>query len=173
MIVFQFEIRQLGNIIKNAKDRQKQQDFLERKYRDWGIEQSDSVTVDQGMLRQIINPQKEQEEEAARILVQTADRLGAIFKATGLSSSQIRSVFGEVRAIQQQGFDDPSTRRRFILLIPKLEYARGRAKTFSVDSLNNVLGTSIRLVEDDSTRFKRFVEFFEAILAYHKAYGGN
>ncbi len=52
---------------------------------------------------------------------------------------------------------------------------RGRA----VQELVNVLDPALDVVisEKDTTKqrdaFNRFVEFFEAILAYHKAYGSN
>jgi len=36
-----------------------------------------------------------------------------------------------------------------------------------------VLSPAVDLVQGDADNFGRFVEFFEAILAYHKAYGGN
>jgi CRISPR-associated protein Csm2 len=85
----------------------------------------------------------------------------------------MRNFFGEVRFIEQRGFTDPLMKRRFLLLIPKLKYAKARAKNFGMNSLAEVLEEAVKLVEGQPECFKRFVEFFEAILAYHKAYGGN
>ena len=39
--------------------------------------------------------------------------------------------------------------------------------------LKQVLTQAIDLVGRDRARFTRFVEFFEAIMAYHKAAGGR
>ena len=39
--------------------------------------------------------------------------------------------------------------------------------------LKEILTQAIDRVGDDQKKFNRFVDFFEAILAYHKAYGGS
>jgi len=119
----------------------------------------------------------------AATLVKQADQLGKDLKDMGLTTSQIRALFGEVRQIQGQwgmgGENRQRAARRLILLKPKMAYRarkeRGRAVSELVDVLRPALDEVI--AERDSERqnghFKRFVEFFEAILAYHKAYGGN
>lgn len=91
-----------------------------------------------------------------------------------LTTSQIRNFFGEIKRIQGQGYDKERT--AFLLIRPKLAYAEARILSKSgktrmsdfrkvVEMAHNVVSTS--------SHFKNFVDFLEAILAYHKAYGGR
>lgn len=119
----------------------------------------------------------------AEMVVKWADQVGKSSKESGLTTNQIRALFGEVRQIEAQWSMGNENRqkaaRRLILLKPKMAYRarreRGRGVQELVDVLNPALDEVIR--EKDTARqddsFKRFVEFFEAILAYHKSYGGN
>lgn len=121
--------------------------------------------------------------DGAQTLVQYADQVGKQLKDGGLTTSQIRALFGEVRQIQAQwemGDQQRAlARRRLTLLKPKMAYRarkeRGRAVQMLVDELEPAL--DLVIAEQDADRqgdfFRHFVEFFEAILAYHKAYGGN
>lgn len=129
-------------------------------------------------------------------LVTWAESLGRGLALTErLTTSQIRSFFGEVRQIQsiaesqvsRAGVIDAqpagparlsdSIHRKLILLKPKLAYQSQRDKENrkgeGVLRLSEVLTPAIDLIERDPQRFRRFVEFFEAILAYHKAAGGK
>ncbi len=104
-------------------------------------------------------------------------------KDAGLGTSQIRALFGEVRQIQGQwgmgGENRQRAARRLILLKPKMAYRARKERGRAVQALVEVLRPALDevIAEKDSQKqdghFKRFVEFFEAILAYHKAYGGN
>lgn len=121
--------------------------------------------------------------DGARALVETAQRLGPELKSAGLNTSQIRALFGEVRQIQAQwsmgAVEQKKAARRLILLKPKMAYRAKRASGRAVQQLVDVLEPALDLVvnEREQTKqtehFGRFVEFFEAILAYHKAAGGN
>ncbi|GIW89769.1 MAG: type III-A CRISPR-associated protein Csm2 [Pirellulaceae bacterium] len=122
--------------------------------------------------------------DAAQLLVERADQIGKTLKEINLTTSQIRALFGEVRQIQAQwSMEKPEQQqkalRRFILLKPKMAYRAKRERGRAVQELVNVLDPAIDFVvkEKDPARckdnFQRFVDFFEAILAYHKAYGGN
>jgi len=109
---------------------------------------------------------------SAELLVKEADRLGGALRQ--LTTSQIRSLFGEVRSIQAQWAQNPQrASRRLRLLQPKMAYRARKERGQAVGQLVSVLSPAIDLVGDDRERFERFVEFFEAILAYHKAHGGN
>ncbi|MFA0746893.1 type III-A CRISPR-associated protein Csm2 [Fervidibacter sp.] len=126
--------------------------------------------------REIITSESPQ---AAKKLVEWSEHLGEFLARRGLTTSQIRKVFGEVRRLwmeAQKGWTDVLT-RKVHLLIPKLEYAA--RKEVAVKALRAVLVPSIREVleggnhDEIRKRFERFVEFFEAILAYHYAFGGK
>jgi CRISPR-associated protein Csm2 len=115
-------------------------------------------------------------------MVGWANSLGQTLKNSGLATSQIRALFGEVRRIegewQIEGHRERA-RRRLILLKPKMAYRARKERGRAVGMLVDVLDPAVDLVveaktdEDLDGNFTRFVEFFEAILAYHKAHGGN
>ncbi len=118
----------------------------------------------------------------AEALVRRAEELGKTLKNQGLTTSQIRALFGEVRQIQaqwQMEKQQQTARRRLILLKPKMAYRARKERGRAVEELVKVLDPALDLVigekdqEKQDGNFRRFVEFFEAILAYHKAYGGN
>ena len=121
--------------------------------------------------------------DGAETLVKWADQLGRSLKESNLTTSQIRALFGEVRQIEAQWSMGSESRqraaRRLILLKPKMAYRARRERGRGVQELVDVLNPALDEVtkEKDAAKqdadFKRFVEFFEAILAYHKSYGGN
>ena len=95
-----------------------------------------------------------------------------------LTTNQIRNVFGEVRRIQMN-IKKEYNESPILLLRPKLAYSAKRAKRKAVEELADVLSQGINAVVGDGTdeektrRFENFANFFEAVLAYHKASGGN
>jgi CRISPR-associated protein Csm2 len=106
-------------------------------------------------------------------LVEEAERIGQEL-ARGLTTSQIRNVFGEVKRLQMR-FDASRLR----MLKPKLAYMGARAGAGG-RHLRDVLSAAVDAVfsgnpagSEVEKRFRRMVDFFEAILAYHKAYGGR
>lgn len=110
--------------------------------------------------------------DEAQLLVEEAERIGRAL-ARPLSTSQIRAIFGEVRTIEGQWqISAPEAQRQLILLKPKLAY-RAQKEGSAVQNLRDVLSPAIDLVQKDEGNFRRFVEFFEAILAYHRAHGGR
>ncbi|MFZ4829179.1 MAG: type III-A CRISPR-associated protein Csm2 [Phototrophicaceae bacterium] len=117
--------------------------------------------------------------ESAHRTNECASKLGSELKSK-LKTAQIRNIFGKVRQIEMAWLDaedEPSSRRELVLLIPKMRYQTERKP--ELESLAEVLIECINLVEKGQSalpareRFQRFVDFFEAILAYHKAAGGN
>ena len=118
----------------------------------------------------------------AETLVKEADDLGKNFKNQRMTTNQIRAIFNEVRQIQGMWDINDENRkkalRRFVLLKPKMAYRARKERGNAVRSLVEILDPAVDLViaekdeEKQDANFQRFVEFFEAILAYHKSYGG-
>ena len=121
-------------------------------------------------------------------LVSAADKIGSWLKRLDLKTSQIRNVFGTVRKIQLSWDMDPARwYRETVLLMPKLGYyaerEKQRTKTEGMKTLERVLLPAIEAITDADKlpeadkvkreRFMRFADFFEAIVAYHKKYGGR
>ena len=109
-------------------------------------------------------------------LVNSAEAFGRELAADGLSKSQIRNVFGEVRRIEADWEGKSQSEaglRRLLLLKPRMEYLRKRDSKSA--PLMDVLKLGVNKVaettetDEQYRRFRRFVELFEAILAYHSA----
>ena len=107
-------------------------------------------------------------EEGGDALVEAAKGLGERLERRQLKTSQIRKVYGAVKKIQMS---DEFRRNDLIMLKPKLAYAAARNN--AVADLKDALTQAIDKVGNDRHRFKNFVDFFEATLAYHKAAGGQ
>ncbi|MEI8209151.1 MAG: type III-A CRISPR-associated protein Csm2 [Methylococcales bacterium] len=117
-----------------------------------------------------------QRDETAKSMVEYADNLaGQIYR--DVSSSQIRNAYGTVKKLEMQSVFDNKAYRELLLLKPKLAYARGRTDAKKKDNfkkLEDALSAAIDAVDvKEPETFKRFCNFFEAILAYHKAHGGK
>lgn len=108
-------------------------------------------------------------QQGGRTLVQTAEQLGPRLQRGRLTTSQIRNIYGMVKQMEMRGFNADE----LVLLKPKLAYAAARANTQGARELKDALTWAIDAVGDDGTKFARFVDFFEALLAYHKAEGGK
>lgn len=107
-------------------------------------------------------------------MVQTVESIGNELEKQGLSSSQIRNVYGEIKRIQMGGFD--KNKSSFYLLKPKVAYAYGRsikARGESGMELFKAVFDKLSTEVHDKNSFDNFAAFFEAVIAYHKAAGGK
>ncbi len=117
-------------------------------------------------------------EGDAKALVDHAEAIGTGL-AGRLTTSQIRNIFGTVRQIEMSWTPRATEQerkyaaRQLILLKPKLAYQARRERGRGVQQLADVLIPAIDLVGEGRERFQNFVNFFEAILAYHTAAGGQ
>jgi len=116
-----------------------------------------------------------------KLAVDYAEKFGSYLatceKKHRLTTSQIRNVFGEVRRIQMKSNESwDSVEQSVLLLKPKLAYAAKRAEAKGASALEKVLSAGLDEVFNGSNndekmqRFQRFADFFEAVLAYHKAH---
>lgn len=100
-----------------------------------------------------------------------AEKIGKYMAENQLTKSKIRSIYGEMKRIQMGDYD--REKASFFLLRPKVAYALGR------DSGNNGLKLFKKLFDEcsadvvDKATFLNFCKVFEAVLAYHRAYGGK
>jgi len=118
-----------------------------------------------------------------RLAIEFAEKFGQALAEKKLSTAQIRNVFGEVRRIEMKMREswDEAVETSVLLLRPKLAYSAKRAsqKAPIAQELEAVLSAGLKEVSagkdenDKQRRFQRFADFFEAVLAYHKAYGGK
>lgn len=109
---------------------------------------------------------------AARDLVRDARRLAKIIG--NLKTAQVRKIYGTVKEMQMDFRRQPFDLDRLILLQPKLAYAAN--KNYEARPLQQVFDACIDRIRDGEAGkkdFERFVNFFEAILAYHSEHRRN
>lgn len=102
----------------------------------------------------------------AEALVKKARELA---DTTQVSQSQLRRIFGEVRRIEMAWKEEEAAaaNRRLILLKPRMRYQAVR-RGKELEGLERALSELIDRVEGKRDRFKNFVEFLEAVVAYAK-----
>ena len=102
--------------------------------------------------------------------VDFAERVGRYLADNRLTTSQIRNIFGELKRIQMKGYDSEKT--AFLLLKPKMAYAAKRNSNEGINVFKDVFNKGHNEVSDENT-FTNFTSLIEAVLAYHKAFGGK
>lgn len=112
------------------------------------------------------------------LLVTKAEAIGKDLVNNGLTKAQIRNIFGSVRQIElswsrrsTEPKEADEAMRQLLLIKPRLAYQAKREP--SVEELKNILTPAIDLVKGNRENFQRFVDFFEAIVAYHTASGAK
>lgn len=109
--------------------------------------------------------------EADESLITFADTCGKYLAKNGLTNSKIRSIYGEIKRIQMGDFE--KEKAAFYLLKPKVAYALGREpKNVGLQWFKKIFDEVAADVSDQKS-YINFCNFFEAVLAYHKAYGGK
>ena len=101
----------------------------------------------------------------------SAEEFAKHLKDNDLTTTKIRGIYGTVKKMEMsQKLDEGELMR----LKPRLAYDAKRGKHGNKD-LKDILTVGIlEVVKNDSidgfVKFKNFANFFEAVLAYHKAY---
>ena len=129
------------------------------------------TTQDKESIQRIIT-----EDYDGKELVEFSKRMGKQFVKDGLTKSQFRNIFSEARRIEAYWGKDPVTaERRLNLLIPKLAYQVGKDPD-QIEYFADVITEAITQVNrsvDKEKSFEKFMDLFEAMLAYHRSFGGK
>lgn len=106
----------------------------------------------------------------------SAKELGESLADQKVSTSQIRNVFGEIRRVQALGVDSDG-KNRLYMIEPKLAYVMGKSKgeKQGFKDLLKVVNKSVPIVleKNSKERFGNFVNYMEAVVAYHRYNGGT
>jgi len=95
---------------------------------------------------------------------ETGEYLASGGERERLSVSQIRNVLDDIQ--RMRSFDE----NRLQMLRPRLAYAAGRHQG-RVRDLQAIVDTAIGMTNE--TNFRHFKDFVEAIVGYHRYYGGK
>ena len=104
-------------------------------------------------------------------LPEFADRMGKYMADNKLTNSKIRSIYGEIKRIQMGEFE--KEKASFYLLKPKVAYALGRDKNNKGLQLFKIVFDNCAKDVSNQKTYHNFCNLLEAILAYHKANGGD
>lgn len=108
-------------------------------------------------------------DPTGEILIDTAQKLGEhMARVRRMSTAQIRRIFADVKKLN---FNQDKGPYELNIMRAQLAYTAGRHP--QVRDLQEVLDRAIVQVGSDTEKFQRFSDFFEAIVAYHKKYGGK
>lgn len=97
-------------------------------------------------------------------IVADAEQLARVIRGD-LKNAQLRNIYGEVKRMEMDFKKSGFSRDRLVLLKPKLTYAANKKR--EVRPIKEVLTACIDRVQDEED-FRKFVNFFEAVLAYHR-----
>ncbi len=109
-------------------------------------------------------------------LINIAQKLGQHLKTTGLKTTQIRRFLDGIRRLDMQFNKGKGNKEKgflpdqVMLLKPKLAYAAGRNR--EVEPLMDIVEPAITAGSKSYDDFKKLLSLMEAIVAYHKYYGG-
>lgn len=108
--------------------------------------------------------------------VEFAHEFGKQIAETGLTTSQIRNIFGEMRRIQMKGYISEKT--DFILLKPKMAYTAKRNDKKGLYDFFYLFEIGYDCVNTNNDpqgkqQFENLMNLLEAVLAYHKFHGGR
>lgn len=95
-----------------------------------------------------------------------------------LTTSQLRRFFGEVKRIKMQSTLSASD---IAMLVPQLAYAVGRDKNnygqnkTRIKEFYEEMSRAVEGIRPENLKsdYDNFVQIFEAVVAYHKYYGGR
>ncbi len=117
------------------------------------------------------------EVASAKHTVELGEQVGnSIEEKDSATSTQLRVVFTSIRSIEAEWMynaepaEAERALRQFILMKSKLRYQAARHT-----KMKDLADLFVKMIDKVEKReqFQRFVDFFEAILAYHKAAGGK
>lgn len=100
-----------------------------------------------------------------------AETTGEYMAINGLTNSKIRSIYGEIKRIQMGDF--LKEKSSFYLLKPKVAYALGRDSNNKGLQLFKLIFDTCSIDVSDQKTYINFCNLIEAILAYHKSFGGK
>ncbi|MEM4347161.1 MAG: type III-A CRISPR-associated protein Csm2 [Candidatus Altiarchaeota archaeon] len=104
-------------------------------------------------------------DENVELFVKKAEECAKEFK---FSASKLRSFYDPIKGMKEY------QKIKLYLLKPKIAYAVGKEEREKRLELKKFQKTMEKLIEKtNENNFENFKSFFEAIVAYHKIYGGK
>ncbi len=179
------EIQKINNNMGKTKDKNQKRALLQQK---WSIEATIKSQVNKAekkfrdsikeIVKEII------EDGNSEKLVIISEEIGIILKEHNVTNTKIRNIFEYAKSTYVATKMDtnknlsPEEITRINLLSPKIAYIKSREKgntAQTLETLKMLFDECIASINKnpEKKRFQRFMDMFEATLAYHKYYGGK
>jgi CRISPR-associated protein Csm2 len=110
-------------------------------------------------------------KKSAELLNESAELLGLLLRAFDIKTSQIRRYLDSLRRIKTDTSRDSFNASSVLLQQVKIAYAAGRKP--ELDFLYEVMKPAITEGSRGYEYFEQLLRMVEAIVAYHKYYGGG
>lgn len=162
-IKYRNQIDEIEERLRNTRDREQKRQI-----------ENELDTLYQNILSQFDNQiELKSVEKIDEQSILFSEFLGRYLVFLDLSTSQIRNVYGEVIRLKMKGFNPTE----LVLLKPRLAYSTERKGTDGSRKFREVIEKALDKViftqEKQDELFQNFANFFEAILAYHRSFGGK
>lgn len=112
-----------------------------------------------------INPDVDKDGKA---FSEIAEKTGRLLKESNVTVTQLRKVFTEVKRLSP---DDESYKYKLKLLKAKMAYTSGRFP--KLKDFQDIVNKALPIAEQNEKTLERFKDFFEAVVAYHRFFGGR
>lgn len=124
----------------------------------------DTVTQVVDAVEQFIDPACDKD---GTILVENAEKLAEQLVKDKMTTTQVRNLYAAAKRINYRDENGPFEAS---MLRAKFAYTAGRYP--AVRSFQSVADKALKCA-DSEEKFDRFMCFFEAVVAYHRAFGGR
>ncbi|AIS52888.1 CRISPR subtype III-A-associated RAMP protein Csm2 [Thermoanaerobacter kivui] len=112
-----------------------------------------------------INPDKDKD---GKVFSEVAKKTGHLLKESNVTVTQLRKVFTEVKRLSPE---DENYKYKLKLLKAKMAYTSGRFP--KLKDFQDIVDEALPIAEQNEKTLERFKDFFEAVVAYHKFFGGR
>lgn len=163
-----FQVEIFEREINNTRDRDKKKE-LQDKHKNFMKELISSAKqlIDGKLKKGII--EFFEKDDITQEMIEFTEALGFYLAKKDLSTGQIRNFFGEIKSIQLQ-----YNANRIKLLKPKLEYVAKKNDSDGMKLFRDVMRPTLDFIcYKGEKEYNLFINFFESVLAYHKAFGGK
>lgn len=114
---------------------------------------------------------KEETDRDGDKLIECAIKIAQIIKGNNVSSSRLRKLYTEARKIALTSGKAKSNAYEINLLRARLAYTAARES--GLKEFQQIMDIALQEVKQPRGKYERFLHLFEAIVAYHRFYGGR
>lgn len=115
---------------------------------------------------------KEETDRDGDKLIDCAQKIAEILvKRNNVSSSRLRKLYTEARKIALTSGKAKSNAYEINLLRARLAYTAARES--GLKEFQQIMDIALQEVKQPQGKYERFLHLFEAIVAYHRLYGGR